>query len=51
MELLTVSNVRKVYTTRFGGQAVEALRNVNFSVEKGNMWPSWENPAPEKPRF
>lgn len=35
MELLTVSNVRKVYTTRFGGQAVEALRNVNFSVEKG----------------
>ena len=35
MSLLTVSHVRKVYTTRFGGQSVEALRDVSFSVEQG----------------
>lgn len=32
---MTVNNVRKVYTTRFGGNKVEALRNVNFTVEEG----------------
>ena len=25
----------KVYTTRFGGNQVEALKDVNFSVEQG----------------
>ncbi len=35
MSLLTVSHLKKVYTTRFGGQKVEALRDVNLSVEKG----------------
>ena len=35
MTLLDVKNVKKVYTTRFGGNKVEALRNVNFSVEEG----------------
>lgn len=35
MALLDVKNVRKVYTTRFGGNQVEALKDVNFSVEKG----------------
>jgi len=35
MSLLDVSNLRKVYTTRFGNNQVEALRNVNFSVEQG----------------
>ena len=33
--ILEVSSLRKVYTTRFGAVQVEALRNVNFSVEKG----------------
>ena len=33
MTLLEVQNVKKIYTTRFGGNQVEALRNVNFSVE------------------
>ena len=33
MALLDVKNVKKIYTTRFGGNQVEALRNVNFSVE------------------
>lgn len=35
MSILEVVNVKKTYTTRFGGNKVEALRNVNFSVEKG----------------
>ena len=35
MSILEVKNLKKVYTTRFGGTKVEALRNVNFSVEDG----------------
>lgn len=35
MTLLEVKNVRKIYTTRFGGNQVETLHNVNFSVEQG----------------
>lgn len=35
MEMLQVSALRKVYTTRFGANEVEALKNVNFSVEEG----------------
>ncbi|HHT72895.1 MAG TPA: ABC transporter ATP-binding protein [Firmicutes bacterium] len=35
MHLLEVKNLRKVYTTRFGGAKVEALSNVSFTVEKG----------------
>ncbi len=35
MSILEVSGVRKVYTTRFGGNKVEALRQVSFSVEQG----------------
>ena len=35
MELLTVKNLKKVYTTRFGGNQVEALSNISFSVEEG----------------
>lgn len=33
MALLEVKNVKKIYTTRFGGNQVEALKDVNFSVE------------------
>ncbi len=33
MALLEVKNVRKIYTTRLGGSKVQALDNVNFSVE------------------
>ena len=32
MALLDVKNVKKIYTTRFGGNQVEALHNVSFSV-------------------
>ncbi len=35
MALLEVKNVKKIYTTRFGGNQVEALKNVSFSVEPG----------------
>lgn len=35
MALLQVNNLKKVYTTRFGGNHVQALSDVNFSVEAG----------------
>lgn len=35
MSLLEVKNVKKIYTTRFGNNQVEALRDVNFTVERG----------------
>lgn len=37
MPILEVSGLRKVYTTRFGGNQVEALKNVSFSVEEGEF--------------
>jgi putative ABC transport system ATP-binding protein len=33
MSLLEVKNVKKIYTTRFGGTQVQALTDVSFSVE------------------
>ncbi len=35
MSILEVRNLKKIYTTRFGGNQVEALTNVSFSVERG----------------
>ena len=35
MPILQVSDLKKIYTTRFGGQKVQALTNVNFAVEPG----------------
>lgn len=35
MSILKVSGLKKVYSTRFGGNKVEALKNVNFLVEQG----------------
>ena len=35
MPLLEVAHLQKVYTSRFGGSQVEALQNVNFTVEPG----------------
>ena len=34
MAILEVNNVKKIYTTRFGGNQVQALSDVSFSVEK-----------------
>ena len=35
MKMLEVKNLKKIYTTRFGGNQVQALSNVTFSVEEG----------------
>lgn len=35
MKLLEANNLKKIYMTRFGGNKVQALKNVTFSVEKG----------------
>ena len=35
MAILEVSNLKKIYTTRFGGNQVQALKNINFTVEQG----------------
>ncbi len=35
MAILEVSGLKKIYTTRFGGNQVQALSNVSFSVEQG----------------
>ncbi|MCM1364158.1 MAG: ABC transporter ATP-binding protein [Faecalibacterium sp.] len=35
MSILEVNSLRKVYTTRFGDNKVEALKHVSFSVEEG----------------
>ena len=37
MAILEVNNLKKVYTTRFGGQHIQALKNVSFSVEDGEF--------------
>ncbi len=37
MSLLEVQNLKKTYTTRFGSARVEALKNVNFKVERGEF--------------
>ena len=35
MSILEVQGIKKTYTARFGANKVEALKNVNFSVEEG----------------
>ncbi|MEG2487662.1 ABC transporter ATP-binding protein, partial [Anaerorhabdus sp.] len=35
MKILEVSNLKKVYSSRFGGNSVQALSNVSFTVEEG----------------
>ena len=37
MSILEVNSLKKVYSTRFGGNKIEVLKNVNFSVEKGEF--------------
>ncbi len=37
MAILTVENLEKIYTTRFGGNQVQALRSVTFTVEEGEF--------------
>ena len=35
MAMLEVKNLKKIYTTRFGGNKIQALTNVCFTVEQG----------------
>ena len=35
MPILIANRIQKLYTTRFGGNKVEALKNVSFEVERG----------------
>ena len=35
MKLLEVKNLKKIYTTMFGGNKVQALNDISFSVENG----------------
>lgn len=37
MAILEVNNLKKIYTTRFGGNQVQALSNVTFSVNGGEF--------------
>ena len=36
MALLDVQHVKKIYKTRFKGNQVEALKDIHFTVEKGD---------------
>ncbi len=37
MALLEVRHLQKIYSTRFGGNKVEALRDISFTVEEGEF--------------
>ncbi len=37
MAILEVHNLKKIYTTRFGGNQVQALSNVTFDLEEGEF--------------
>ena len=52
MAILAVEDsLRKIYTTRFGGNKVEALSNVNFSVAGGRVCGDHgRSPAAARPR-
>ena len=50
MSLLEVRNVKKVYTTRLGANQVQALSNVNFSVEDGEYVAIRVSPVRERQR-
>ena len=49
MAMLEVSHLKKVYTTRFGGNQVEALRNVSFTVEQGEYTAIMGESGSDKP--
>lgn len=35
MSLLEVNHLKKIYTARYGGNSVQALADVNFTIENG----------------
>lgn len=48
MAILEVRNLKKIYTTRFGGNQVQALADLNFSVEKGEYVAIMGESGPER---
>ena len=46
MTLLDVQHVKKIYKTRFKGNQVEALKDIHFTVDKGDLQ-SWVSPGQE----
>lgn len=44
MSLLEVTHLKKIYTARYGGNAVQALTDVNFTRSPASIRQSWENP-------
>ena len=47
MTLLDVQHVKKIYKTRFKGNQVEALKDIHFTVEKGEYVAIMVSPAQE----
>ena len=47
MALLDVQHVKKIYKTRFKGNQVEALKDIHFTVEKGDYVAIMGNPVQE----
>ena len=45
MSILEVKGLKKTYTTRFGGNQVQA-KMCPLVWKRENMWPSWVNPVP-----
>ena len=50
MPILEVKNLKKIYTSRFGSNSVQALSNVSFSVEKGEYVAIMGESAADKTR-
>lgn len=48
MTILEAQGLQKIYTTRFGGNQVQALSDVSFPWKRENMWQSWESPVLER---
>ena len=51
MSMLEVTGLRKVYASRLSANKVEALKNVNFTVEEGDTSPSWAKADRARRRF
>lgn len=49
MTLLDVQHIKKIYKTRFQGTQVEALKDIHFTVEKGEYVAIRGNQDPGNP--
>lgn len=51
MTVLEVEDIKKIYRPRFGGNQVQALSKVTFSVEEESMYRSWGRAVQERQHF